>query len=70
MGRIVIFTDDPGWHGKQLRLAFADLGYSSDYVSLTSCCFAIAPGQNPIVIPGFDKALPDAAFVRGVPGGS
>jgi len=25
MGRIAIFTDDPGWHGKQLRLAFANL---------------------------------------------
>lgn len=70
MGRIVIFTDDPGWHGKQLRLAFSNLGYSSDYVSLSRCCFTIAPGQNPIVIPGFDQALPDAAFVRGVPGGS
>ncbi|MGZ8191034.1 MAG: ATP-grasp domain-containing protein [Methylococcaceae bacterium] len=70
MGRIAIFTDDPGWHGKQLRLAFARLGYSSDYVSLTNCCFSIEPGQIPLVIPGFEQALPDAAFVRGVPGGS
>ena len=70
MGRIAIFTDDPGWHGKQLRLAFANLGYSSDYVSLTECCFTIESGQIPIVIPGFEQALPDAAFVRGVPGGS
>jgi tetrahydromethanopterin:alpha-L-glutamate ligase len=70
MGRIVIFTDDPGWHGKQLRQAFASLGYSSDYVSLTECGFNIKPGQQPLVIPGFEQALPDAAFVRGVPGGS
>ncbi|MEI7994786.1 MAG: RimK family alpha-L-glutamate ligase [Methylococcaceae bacterium] len=70
MGRIVIFTDDPGWHGKQLHLAFAERGYSSDFVSLSSCCFTIAPGQNSIVIPGYEKVLPDAAFVRGVPGGS
>ena len=70
MGRIAIFTDDPGWHGKQLRLAFGNLGYSSDYVSLTQCSFAIDSGKNPISIPCFEQDLPDAAFVRGVPGGS
>ena len=70
MGRIAIFTDDPGWHGKQLRRAFSNLGYSSDYVSLTECRFTIESGQQPLVIPGFEQALPDAAFVRGVPGGS
>jgi RimK family alpha-L-glutamate ligase len=70
VGRIAIFTDDPGWHGKQLRRAFSNLGYSSDYVSLTECRFTIESGQQPLVIPGFEQALPDAAFVRGVPGGS
>lgn len=70
MGRIAIFTDDPGWHGKQLRLAFGNLGYSTDYISLTQCSFAIQAGKNPISIPGFEYDLPDAAFVRGVPGGS
>jgi len=68
--RIVIFTDDPGWHGRQLRLAFADRGYDSEYISLTDCHFSIEPGHNPIVIPGFEQQLPDAVFVRGVPGGS
>lgn len=70
MGKIAIFTDDPGWHGKQLRLAFADLGYSSHTVSLTDCQLRIESGQLPLIIPGFEDALPDAAFVRGVPGGS
>ncbi len=70
MGRIAIFTDDPGWHGKQLRRAFASLGYSSDYLSLTECRFTIESGQQALVLPGFEQALPDAAFVRGVPGGS
>jgi RimK family alpha-L-glutamate ligase len=69
-GRIAIFTDDPGWHGKQLRLAFASRGYACDYVSLTECRFTIEPGQIPVFIPGFEGALPDAVFVRGVPGGS
>lgn len=69
MGRIAIFTDDPGWHGKQLRLAFAARGYSADYVSLTECRIQL-DGGLPLYIPGFSGALPDAAFVRGVPGGS
>jgi RimK family alpha-L-glutamate ligase len=69
-GRIAIFTDDPGWHGKQLSLAFASRGYSCNYVSLTECRFTIEAGQLPIFIPGFEHALPDAVFVRGVPGGS
>ncbi|MDD5277442.1 MAG: RimK family alpha-L-glutamate ligase [Methylovulum sp.] len=70
MGNIVIFTDDPGWHGKQLRLAFAGQGYHSHTVSLTECQFRIGCEQQPLLIPGFADALPDAAFVRGVPGGS
>jgi len=65
---IAIFTDDPGWHGRQLQLAFAHLGHDSQTVSLTSCRLQI--GMNPsIAIPGF-TGLPEAVFVRGVPGGS
>ena len=70
MGRIAIFTDDPGWHGRQLRTAFATHGYESDFVSLTECRFVIKAGKNPLYIPSFEHDLPDAAFVRGVPGGS
>lgn len=70
MGRIAIFTDDPGWHGKILCQAFAKLGFSGSYVSLTECRFSIELGQVPVVIPGFERQLPDAVFVRGVPGGS
>ena len=43
---------------------------SSDFVSLTECRFVIKAGKNPLYIPGFEHDLPDAAFVRGVPGGS
>ena len=32
--RTAIFTDDPGWHGKQLKRAFARRGYAADYLSL------------------------------------
>lgn len=70
MGRIAIFTDDPGWHGARLREAFAQRGFSAEYVSLTACRLLVEPGRLPLHIPGFEHALPDAAFVRGVPGGS
>jgi len=70
LGRIAIFTDDPGWHGKQLRLAFARRGYASEYVSLTECKFNLDSSGLPIDIPGFELSMPDAVFVRGVPGGS
>lgn len=70
MGRIVIFTDDPGWHGKQLRHAFALHGYQAEYVSLTNCQLLLEPGLIPVQIPGFETELPNAVFVRGVPGGS
>lgn len=70
MSRIAIITDDPGWHGRQLRLAFAERGFASEFVSLTACRFALAPGCLPLVIPGFERELPEAVFVRGVPGGT
>lgn len=70
MGRIAIFTDDPGWHGRQLSLAFAEHGYRSEFVSLTECKLALACGRLPVLIPGFEEELPAAVFVRGVPGGS
>ncbi|NOR80051.1 MAG: RimK family alpha-L-glutamate ligase [Methyloprofundus sp.] len=70
MGRIAIFTEDPGWHGKQLRKAFAARGYGAEYVSLTECRIQLQEGLLPLYIPGFEAALPDAVFVRGVPGGS
>jgi tetrahydromethanopterin:alpha-L-glutamate ligase len=68
--RIAIFTDDPGWHGRQLSLAFAERGFRTEFVSLTECRLTLASGQLPVGLPGFEQALPDAVFVRGVPGGS
>jgi tetrahydromethanopterin:alpha-L-glutamate ligase len=68
--RIAIITDDPGWHGKQLCIAFAGHGFQAEYVSLTACRLSIDGNAPAIVMPGFAQALPSAVFVRGVPGGS
>ena len=70
MPDIVIFTDDPGWHGARLQEAFAQQGLASVFVSLTDCQLNLSDQGLPLVIPGFEAQLPIAAFVRGVPGGS
>ena len=70
ISKIAIFTDDAGWHGKQLQQAFKELGYDSVFVSLTQCRFNLENQTLPIFIPEFETQLPAAVFVRGVPGGS
>ncbi|MFO1418621.1 MAG: RimK family alpha-L-glutamate ligase [Methylotetracoccus sp.] len=67
---VAIVTDDPGWHGARLRRALERRGCTSRYVSLTACRMAIDGSEVPVVLPGFEERLPDAVFVRGVPGGS
>ena len=68
---IAIITDDPGWHGQQLKQSLLVRGYASRFVRLQDCHFDLdsgsdAPGIN---LPGF-SSLPAGVFVRGVPGGS
>lgn len=67
--RIAIVTDDPGWHGRRLREAFAERGVSSAYTSLTDARIDL-DGEANVRLPGFDGSLPDAVFVRGIAGGT
>ncbi len=67
---IAIFTDDPGWHGRQLREAFAERGYQSQFLSLMDTHLDLSGTQPQIIMPGFEQGLPTGVFVRGVPGGS
>lgn len=66
---IAIVTDDPGWHGRRLREAFAARGAHSRYVSLTGARLEL-DAEPRVCLPGFEQRLPDAVFVRGIPGGS
>ncbi len=66
---IPIFTDDAGWQGNQLKLAFAKRGVEASFVSLQDCAIDLSQPRSQIHIPGFDTN-PRAAFVRGVAGGS
>ena len=67
--QIAIVTDDPGWHGRQLKEALAAHGLSSQYVSSMDCHMEIGESGTEINLPGFNT-LPLAVFVRGVPGGT
>lgn len=68
--RLAIFTEDPGWHGARIKRALGRRGCEGVYASLTQCRIALSDDPLPVTVPGFDARLPDAAFVRGVPGGS
>lgn len=67
--RLPIFTDDPGWHGEQLKQAFAKRDVDAVYVPLNACSLDIAGNPSVVRIPTFDQ-LPRGAFVRGVSGGT
>lgn len=67
--KIPIFTDEPGWQGAQLQQAFAKQGVQAVFVSLQDCLIDLSQPQAEIVIPGFND-VPQAAFVRGVAGGT
>jgi tetrahydromethanopterin:alpha-L-glutamate ligase len=66
---IAIITDDPGWHGQQLKQSLHTRGYSSRFVRLQDCHFDLDSYSPSINLPGFSD-LPAGVFVRGVPGGS
>ncbi|QMU61019.1 MAG: RimK family alpha-L-glutamate ligase [Gammaproteobacteria bacterium] len=73
--RIALVTDDPGWHGRELHNAFARKGYKCTNVSLTDCYINVSGHEknkngSSLFIPGFEGALPDGVFVRGVQGGT
>ena len=68
--RVVILTDDPGWHGRVLTRGLAAYGYDAVYVSLTQCGLDLGGPTPRIAIPGFEHELPAGVFVRGVPGGT
>lgn len=68
--RVVVVTDEPGWHGRVLARGLAARGYAATMLSLKDC--HLAPGAAPLCVrvPGFDAELPAGVFVRGVPGGT
>jgi len=67
--QVAVVTDDPGWHGKRLHEAFMARGVTCLFSSLTHARIEM-DRQVQVVLPGFESGLPDAVFVRGIPGGT
>lgn len=67
--QVAVVTDDPGWHGKRLREAFLARGVNCQFTSLQQARIELDQ-QVRVVLPGFEAGLPDAVFVRGIPGGT
>ena len=70
MSRIAILTDEVGWHTRQLQAALRARGAVGRCIDLADCHIDTGAAWHGLVIPGFGKALPDAALVRGIAGGS
>ena len=68
--RYAIVSDQPGWHGNQLRRALEARGLESCFVRLQECRLEVRDGRPEVGIPGFEEALPSGVFIREVPGGS
>lgn len=68
--KVAIFTDETGWHTRQLQAALRARQAEGRCVDLADCRIDTAAAWHGLVIPGFGRDLPDAALVRGIAGGS
>ena len=70
MLRIAIFTDETGWHTRQLQAALRLRGAVGRCIDLADCRIDTTIAPHGLAIPGYGRDLPDAALVRGIAGGS
>ncbi len=67
---VALMTDEVGWHTRQLQAALRARGCVGRCVDLADCRIDTTAAWHGLAIPGFGRALPDAALVRGIAGGS
>ncbi len=70
MLRVAIFTDETGWHTRQLQAALRLRGALGRCIDLADCRIDTTVARHGLAIPGYGAELPDAALVRGIAGGS
>lgn len=68
--RVLIATDEIGWHTRQLQAALKARGWEGRCVDLEDCRFDSTAAWHGLVLPGFGSTLPEAVLVRGIAGGS
>ena len=66
--KVLVATDDAGWHGRRLDAALRARGLKPVSASLRDCRIDLTQPSG-LFIPGCD-GLPQAVFVRGISGGS
>src|SRR5262249_5054062 len=67
--RVGLGGDNLDWHARALSRALTPLGATSIPIRLTACGFATSNATG-LAIEGVGAGLPDAIFVRTMPGGS
>ena len=70
MKKIVIFSENNGWHEQRLADAFDHNGSQTQVVSLRDCGIGYEQSRTGLYIPGFADVLPDAVFVRAIAAGT
>jgi len=68
--KVAIFTDETGWHTRQLQAALRARGTEGRCIDLEDCRIDTTAAWHGLVMPGFGRDLPDAAMVRGIAAGS
>lgn len=68
--KIAIFTDETGWHTRQLQAALRARGALGRCLDLAQAGIDTTASRHGLVLPGFGRELPAAALVRGIAAGS
>ena len=68
--RVVIMTDETGWHTRQLQAALRARGAVGRCLDLAECRIDTTQAWHGLVLPGYGHTLPDAVLVRGIAGGT
>ena len=69
--KIIIFSDNTGWHEERLLRAFASRCAGARVISLRDCGIGHGTGPGGLHVPGFaGNELPDGVLVRAVPDGT
>lgn len=70
MLRVAIFTDETGWHTRQLQAALRARGAVGRCIDLEHCRIDTTVAAHGLALRSYGGELPDAALVRGIAGGS
>lgn len=62
--KVVIFSDSPDWHAKNLKDQLSKKNLDARFISLSGCRINTCNNSSTVEIPGFKNCLPEGAIVR------